>query len=550
MKGSVQTRRVSECGKRHEEMDGEKKCATKRYRAMLLLDLHRLCDIALFLSEICKLVGIAARNGQKLPILTVIVVVHAAVHIALSTCGVNWGVTNGSATIQIASIVLFSIIACVTICGYTLLIVLYRHSVSTIFNKNVPTSFAKCIPSIGAHLVLLKPLEILFRYATAKFRVLPDVIVLGEVRCGTTTLCQHLTLLPGCHAPFCLWKHPELDNKETFYFVGHYLGQVSPYRYSMCFPLRITKWYHRVVLRKPFFTFDGSAQCLASPTAPYLIAQAYYAAGQPPPILVACVRDPVHQAISWWKYENNAMIWCVLSYFTSVFVACVNLRGSLTVTLCNAQFRRANNMGLSEWNTDLRSSSYPPLTLSDAINFSLSNEVEKSYRAAEELFQKLPNHTDTSLTYVLPAWAMTWPSGQLSTIGRSGSYVTNILRYERVFSELFGSNDVTNSAKVLPESKFQYVNVIPFEYLTEPSKTKRVLDCIVHQLATRCHAAEQSEELLVPPHLHRNPSAPLTPDLNLEPTFLDKQRLAKIFARDNGKLDDLCGYQFGWLGLR
>jgi len=117
MKGSVQTRRVRECRKRHEEMDGEKKCATKRYRAMLLLDLHRLCDIALFLSEICKLVGIAARNGQKLPILTVIVVVHAAVHIALSTCGVNWGVTNGSATIQIASIVLFSIIACVTICG-------------------------------------------------------------------------------------------------------------------------------------------------------------------------------------------------------------------------------------------------------------------------------------------------------------------------------------------------------------------------------------------------------------------------------------------------
>ena len=26
-------------------------------------------------------------------------------------------------------------------------------------------------------------------------------------------------------------------------------------------------------------------------------------------MLIACVRDPVSQAVSWWKYENSAMLW-------------------------------------------------------------------------------------------------------------------------------------------------------------------------------------------------------------------------------------------------
>ena len=79
--------------------------------------------------------------------------------------------------------------------------------------------------------------------------------------------------------------------------------------YSMCFPLVTTRWFYTKILRRPFFTFDGCAQYLTSPVAPYFIAATYKAASLPPPTLIACAREPVSQALSWWKYEQNAMSW-------------------------------------------------------------------------------------------------------------------------------------------------------------------------------------------------------------------------------------------------
>ena len=110
-----------------------------------------------------------------------------------------------------------------------------------------------------------------------------------------------------CHTPFCLWSHPELDHKEIFYFIGHYLGLIAPKHYRMCFPLYITKWWNEIsyylyyifhrftlqkrkrrLLKKPLFiTFDGCAQYMTSPTAPYPIAQTYKDANQPPLILIS-----------------------------------------------------------------------------------------------------------------------------------------------------------------------------------------------------------------------------------------------------------------------
>ena len=48
-------------------------------------------------------------------------------------------------------------------------------------------------------------------------------MIIGEVRCGTTTLADHLKSLPGAQGPFCAFHHP-LDGKESFYFSGHYFG--------------------------------------------------------------------------------------------------------------------------------------------------------------------------------------------------------------------------------------------------------------------------------------------------------------------------------------
>ena len=107
----------------------------------------------------------------------------------------------------------------------------------------------------------------------------------------------------------------------------------------------------------PFLTFDGCAQYLTSPTAPYLIAKAYRDANQPLPVLIACVRDPTSQAISWFRYEWNAIKW-------------------------------GEGMGLMENNESLRGEQYPPKTIYEALAYGQSVTVSKLYTNAEKLFSE------------------------------------------------------------------------------------------------------------------------------------------------------------------
>jgi hypothetical protein len=443
--------------------------------------------------EFLRLVIVSAWRGQRLTQLTIIFTIHCVLHLHVLAHkqATSWSLTLLHAT------------GLLLLCGYTLLVALYRHSVPTVFNCMVPSRF---LPSFAVHLALMKPLEIIFRYLTLQFRVLPDIIVLGEVRCGTTSMCQHLASVNGCHEPFCLWRHPELDKKETFFFVGHYLGIVDPQSYSMCFPLAITRFVNRRILRRPFFTFDGCAQYLSSPTAPYLIAKAYKDAGQPPPVLVACVRDPVDQALSWWNYENNAISW-------------------------------GKSMGLVDWNTNIRTKDYPPGSLSSAIAFSSSEKVKTMHKRAEELFQ---DNTGVA-SFFLPDWAMTWPGGQLSGIGRNGCFAANVRRYERVFCEVFGESD--HVPAVPSASTLKFVNVVPLEYMKSDELLRPTLDSIMAQINRRSVSAQPRELNGIRPRVgvHRNASANLS-----NPTSKEKAELTELFWNDTRELESMCGTEFGW----
>ena len=375
--------------------------------------------------------------------------------------------------------------ALLNLCGYIFIVLLYRHSIKTIFNRKIPTLQRDkngcilaephpAIKSFNTHLSMLRPLEILFRFVTAPFRVLPDIIVLGETRCGTTNLCGHLTSVADasgddmsgrmrnikCYSPFCPWAFPELDHKESFYFVGHYLGIVDPYFYRMAFPLKITRWWEERVLGNIFFCFDGCAQYLTSPSAPYLIACAYQnensGSGECiPPSLVACVRDPVEQSLSWWKYEMNACSW-------------------------------GESMGLTEWNTSLRSNDYPPKSIGDALKFSQSSFIWNAYADAEELAKKLTKQQTSNNPFFyrmkrLPNWSITWPGGQLSTIGRSGKYSENINRYNNVFSSFF-EKYVEDSART------GFVHIVPLEHQSRGLSLKAALRPIfVNCMARSAH---------------------------------------------------------------
>jgi len=184
---------------------------------------------------------------------------------------------------------------------------------------------------------------------------------------------------------------------------------------------------------------------LSSPTAAHLIAQAYHEAGQKPPVLIACVRRPVDQALSWWKYENNAMKW-------------------------------GEGMMLKTWNYGLRGQLYPPKSVEDAVKYSHSYHVANMYQRAERFV--LENVQNRRLIR-LPQWAVTWPGGQLSALGRNSCFTSNISRYERAFG------DSRRPQSHNPEQTLTHVTIFPMEYLRDERVLKNFLVSILHQVAKR-----------------------------------------------------------------
>mmetsp|Transcript_21185 Transcript_21185/g.44351 ORF Transcript_21185/g.44351 Transcript_21185/m.44351 type:complete len:521 (+) Transcript_21185:118-1680(+) len=443
---------------------------TRKNRALFSF----LACLVLTICELSRGILHAAKSGRVLPRLTLMLPLQFGGYQLLQSFAKTRNVWHD------VSIVLLVGNFAMNALGYSIVVLLYRYSVQTIFNRQIPRMEWResslrpqphpAIKSFNTHLLLLRPLEVFFRFMTVRFRVLPDIIVLGETRCGTTTLCSHLSSLSKagetptgikCYTPFCPWVHPELDNKESFYFVGHYLGIVDPYFYRMAFPLKITRWWEEKIMGNIFFCFDGCAQYLTSPTAAYLIANAYqnYENGDPP-VLVVCVRDPVEQAISWWKFENDAMRW-------------------------------GSSMGLKSWNTALRSKNYPPQTIVEALQFSNSEFVRNAYLEAEQLAQSIiPTSNRGTKCNIdvplklgvirLPQWALTWPAGQLSTIGRSGRFDSNIQRYNRIFSSVFGNIHAENADKTK-----SFVHVVPLDIQTNGVLLKDPLHRILSDMVMR-----------------------------------------------------------------
>ena len=89
-------------------------------------------------------------------------------------------------------------IVCITcgLCclGCLVLVAFFHHTVTVVFNR--PPRLTH-LSAIYTFLHLTKPLQIVWRLVTAPLRVAPDVYILGEVRCGTTTLATHLAAYPG-----------------------------------------------------------------------------------------------------------------------------------------------------------------------------------------------------------------------------------------------------------------------------------------------------------------------------------------------------------------
>jgi hypothetical protein len=124
-----------------------------------------------------------------------------------------------------------------------------------------------------------------WRSATGRARVLPDFLVIGGARCGSTTLFDALCAHPQVMAP---------GHKEVHFFDhNHHLGLD---RYRRSFPLARHRAARKRRLGLPVATGEATTYYLFHPAVPGRVA-----AMLPEARLIALLRDPVERAYSHYQ---------------------------------------------------------------------------------------------------------------------------------------------------------------------------------------------------------------------------------------------------------
>jgi hypothetical protein len=125
------------------------------------------------------------------------------------------------------------------------------------------------------------------RKLTASIRLLPDFLIIGAQRCGTTSLYRYL-----CSHP---WIAPA-TKKETHYFDLHYDRADRWYRRH--FPTWLYKRYCQYLLKQDIITGEATPMYLFHPLSPHRIA------GLLPDIkLIVLLRNPIDRAYSNYWHE-------------------------------------------------------------------------------------------------------------------------------------------------------------------------------------------------------------------------------------------------------
>lgn len=142
----------------------------------------------------------------------------------------------------------------------------------------------KAITPVGARRRLVR-IRLNMRLLTARFRSLPDFVILGGQRCGTSSLYKYLG------------RHPEIApslRKEIEYFTVDYGKGENWYRAH--FPLRMRRMLHRAMGRR-LFTFEATPDYLFDPRAPERLRKLL-----PGARLVVLLREPVERAFSHYHH--------------------------------------------------------------------------------------------------------------------------------------------------------------------------------------------------------------------------------------------------------
>lgn len=126
-----------------------------------------------------------------------------------------------------------------------------------------------------------------FRATTNPLRLMPDFIIIGAMRGGTTSLYSYLTDHPNIGPAYM---------KEVHFFDVYYSKGLHWYRAQ--FPSSVQKYYAERVQKQPFITGEASPYYLFHPHAPKRIAK-----NLPQVKLVVLLRNPASRAYSHYYHE-------------------------------------------------------------------------------------------------------------------------------------------------------------------------------------------------------------------------------------------------------
>jgi hypothetical protein len=129
----------------------------------------------------------------------------------------------------------------------------------------------------------------LYRIATSPVRLMPDFIIIGGQRCGTTSLYNYLMEYPGI-VPASM--------KEVHYFDYHF--DRPGFWYRAQFPFTFNKAYIEKVRKLSFVTGEASPYYLFHPQSPRRVAKML-----PAVKLIALLRNPIDRAYSqhWLEFK-------------------------------------------------------------------------------------------------------------------------------------------------------------------------------------------------------------------------------------------------------
>lgn len=128
------------------------------------------------------------------------------------------------------------------------------------------------------------------RAPTARFRVLPDFLIIGGMRCGTSSLYKWL----GAHPSVA----PSLRKETRYLSTGYWKGEAW---YRSQFPTRLRTRLHSVVRPAGLQVFEASPDYLFYPGVPERAVRLL-----PQAKLIVLLRDPVDRAVSHYIHNVAA----------------------------------------------------------------------------------------------------------------------------------------------------------------------------------------------------------------------------------------------------